>query len=561
LTELSLIKSVNTSKVDQVRYELHPLTHHFVTSHRSYEKAKDKIKRNIISFYVAYLSEHGGHKHWKGFQNIHNELDNIRGILNWCIDEQNWDTFIGLVKNTCYFWAIRGYWVDYEYYVGRCMEAVANFGDEKNKAYFEMLMSWLYRKRGRLDIAMVSIKNALQLFELASCTEGVAWSIREMGAIAETEERFDDAVRGYENSLKLWENISREDQVSHLLKDLGELHRKMGKLEIAKDYMSRSLTIERKRGDPLAIANRISKLGQIAFSLSDYPQAEMLIREGLEMHRKLQNQVMQALDLWFLGQIDEKRGKPDAALGLYDEAHDIFIRLDIRDEPRVLESILTSKHRLSRNMEVEVRLEVSQDLASQVLNLSGLGPYKLGLPSYKIMLDSYCDTRDQNLRRNGYSCRLRETLIQGFQRSTQVTLKNLSEPRDGIHERLELEIALKVASLSYESWPESEVKELVKFLSAGAPLVLLFGLRQQRYQREVVSDKCPVAMISLDQVDFRFASGKDQYMVMEIELLAEGTLSDLESLYGLIKARWQCKDMRQSKFQRALACLVAEQTR
>jgi inorganic triphosphatase YgiF len=116
-----------------------------------------------------------------------------------------------------------------------------------------------------------------------------------------------------------------------------------------------------------------------------------------------------------------------------------------------------------------------------------------------------------------------------------------------------LEADLAIANSAPTDWPPSEVRELILSLSAGAPLVSLFSLIQQRYQRRVLDAQRLVAEMSLDWVEFQFASGQDHYMVLEIELLPDGTLTDLDNLVSMAKARWALRGMFQSKFQRALA--------
>lgn len=348
LTEVSLLEAVHFPSTGLVRYELHPLTHHFVSAQEEYQASHTQLELQISIYYSEYLARNGGHKNWKGFPNLQAEADNILAVLDWSIDASRWAMLMSMVRQVSYFWAIRGYWEEYERHVGQCVNAAASLEDRESEAHFRMLMSWLYRKRGQADIAHTLVKEALEMFEQEKNLAGIAWSTREMGAIAETQEQFEDAEEWYAKSLELWKETNRHDQISHLLKDLGELHRKQGDFELAREYVGQSLAIERERGDSVAIANRTSKLGQIAFSLGDYPLSERLISEGLAMHKRMQNHVSQSLDLWYLAQIEEKRGNVKEALDLCCEAYDIHMRLDLRDERRILEAILESIQRLTQ---------------------------------------------------------------------------------------------------------------------------------------------------------------------------------------------------------------------
>lgn len=210
-------------------------------------------------------------------------------------------------------------------------------------------------------------------------------------------------------------------------------------------------------------------------------------------------------------------------------------------------------------MEIEAKFEIA-DLATfnQIYTLSELEQYDLRPPVLKIMTDIYYDTDEQILLKNNYCCRLRDIYVDGNYQNTQVTLKNLTTSANAILERMELETTLSSYSPIPTNWPPSEVREMILSLSGETSLDLLLTLIQKRYKRHVIDKQRLVAELSLDQVEFQSASGKDEYMVLEMEILQDGTITDLNNLVSAIQARWFLKEIHQSKFQRALNLVMAK---
>jgi inorganic triphosphatase YgiF len=186
----------------------------------------------------------------------------------------------------------------------------------------------------------------------------------------------------------------------------------------------------------------------------------------------------------------------------------------------------------------------------QLSEMGFLAGLRLGPARVQPVHDRYLDTADAAILRAGYACRLR-TVGEG----TLVTLKSLTPASDALHQRKEIEAYLgstEDAEL-IDLWPSSEASELVRVLSAGQPLELLFELKQERSTKLAARpDQAePVVAISLDCL--RFDENDPPIYELEAELLPAGRLSDLDGLIADLTARWALQPQAISKFERGLA--------
>jgi CHAD domain-containing protein len=203
-------------------------------------------------------------------------------------------------------------------------------------------------------------------------------------------------------------------------------------------------------------------------------------------------------------------------------------------------------------MEVEAKFVLpDQDTVSRLIGIVRLGPFVPAGGTSRQVRDRYLDTSTFALYRSGYACRLRD---QGGRRIA--TLKGLGAAESAIHRRVEKESALPDdAGLDPGTWPEGEVRELALSLSSGLPLVELFVIEQTRYVRELVRDERTVAEMSIDQGEIHAGGQQRPFWTLEIELLASGTLDDLEFLVQHLTQTWGLVPEPYTKFDWGLAFL------
>ncbi len=200
------------------------------------------------------------------------------------------------------------------------------------------------------------------------------------------------------------------------------------------------------------------------------------------------------------------------------------------------------------NIEIEAKFTIAdEDVFERLLTLDHLSPYDLRMLPTAVVVDRYYDTEGYDLLRAGYACRVRQE-----DGSALASLKETMGVADGsIHRRQEIETPLP-APMEPDDWPEGPVRELMRTLSRGQPLRLLFELRQTRARRRVQKAEHIVAVLSLDRISLVAGSHHTGWLELEIELTKEGVEDDLRSLCASLLAHFPLQTQPQSKFERAL---------
>jgi CHAD domain-containing protein len=209
-------------------------------------------------------------------------------------------------------------------------------------------------------------------------------------------------------------------------------------------------------------------------------------------------------------------------------------------------------------LEVEAKFSIpDEQLFQRLLETTTLAGYRLSGGAVSELHDQYLDTADRAFWIAGYACRLRR---QGDRSSA--TLKGLGGAKGAVHRRVEHEVEL-AGPLPPEEWPSCAARDLALRLSDGEPLVPLLDIKQIRHRRVLQDGERAVAELTLDRVGMHCREGEGHQQApacleLEVELLPDGTESDLSELAVELQETWGLVPEGQSKFERGLALLNAE---
>jgi inorganic triphosphatase YgiF len=205
-------------------------------------------------------------------------------------------------------------------------------------------------------------------------------------------------------------------------------------------------------------------------------------------------------------------------------------------------------------MEIEAKFSIPDRATfDQLCRLEVLAGYQLSSGGVKQVYDRYLDTDERAILRAGYACRVRRKGQQYV-----ATLKGLggAGAGSGIHRRAEHEVA--VGDDDPATWPDSTARDLALRLSDGRLLHELFSLCQERHIRLLYAGGPAgtrrVAEMSLDIVTPTVSDDQETlvYFELEIELLDQGSESDLRALASDVQTTWGLHPEPHSKFERGL---------
>jgi inorganic triphosphatase YgiF len=203
-------------------------------------------------------------------------------------------------------------------------------------------------------------------------------------------------------------------------------------------------------------------------------------------------------------------------------------------------------------MEIEAKFTVPDPVVYWGLQTTDhLAGYSLSTNQVKPVWDTYLDTKHQRILAAGYSC-LRRVKHEGI----VITLKSLGGAEGAVHHRRQWELHM-VANRPPVDWPDSPVRDLVRQLIGGEPLLTLFDLRQTRVIRMVKEDDQPVAELRLDSVSLVTDETEQVYRVLEVALLPQTPQETMMTIVGCLQDVWNLKSEPLSKFERALVLIGA----
>ncbi|MDX1439636.1 MAG: CYTH domain-containing protein, partial [Rubricoccaceae bacterium] len=157
--------------------------------------------------------------------------------------------------------------------------------------------------------------------------------------------------------------------------------------------------------------------------------------------------------------------------------------------------------------------------------------------------DTYLDTADGALLRNGFVLRVRQQA-----ESTLATIKNVSEGDGAFHRRIELEVELPSPE-AIDDPPAGPFRSHLMELTDGDELHEIVGLHQRRTPRAAYDGARLVGLLSLDIVHSETMVERPSYEV-EFELTDDGREDDLYRIDPILRTGG-LKPESKSKFERA----------
>ena len=333
LVEMSLVE-VSGGLEEQQRYSVHPLVRAFAgASLREEREFERETWLRAANYFLDFARRYGGVR-WEKFEALKAERANILSIMDWCREAKEWRTLIDLEAAMRYFLSFGGDWHELIKRGLQAAEASEKIGAKAAYAWSALnSLSWTYRKRGNFAEALHWAEQVHKSFEELGNKRGIAASLRNLGSIAESQEKLDEAEKFYQQCKDvLGEPADREAGYdTHV--DLGDIARKRGSYDEARQLYEDRLGVWRELGDPMWTAMLLGKLGLVACDCGDYKTAWRLHEDNLRENQKLGRQIGIAYAKQNLASIGERLGKDRAQMqALAQEALEIFERLGMKRE-------------------------------------------------------------------------------------------------------------------------------------------------------------------------------------------------------------------------------------
>jgi predicted ATPase/class 3 adenylate cyclase len=224
------------------------------------------------------------------------DRDNFRAALGWLIERRDGEGALRLIGSLRRAWVARGYlietrgWLEAAFELGAAVpprvEAKARYG-----------LGRVALVQGDYDHATPPLEESTRLFRAVDETEGLVFSLADLGFLATAQGRHEDAPRFAEESLAVATAAGKARLVAAALHSLACAKLDTGEYAQARGLFGESLALRRSRGDKRNIANSLCYLGSVALLQDDVDRATAFLDESLALARELGNQLLVATAL------------------------------------------------------------------------------------------------------------------------------------------------------------------------------------------------------------------------------------------------------------------------
>jgi predicted ATPase/class 3 adenylate cyclase len=246
------------------------------------------------------------------------ERDNFRAALGWLLERGDTEPALRLIGSLRRAWVARGYLTETRKWLETAFEHSAAVPPQvKAKALYALGRVALVQ--GDYDRAVPSLEQSARLFRELRETEGLVFSLADLGFIATAQGRHEDAERFADESLSEARAAGSERTIAAALHSLACTKLDADEYGEARTLFAQSLALRRELGDKRNTANSLCYLGSVALLEGDYDSATALLDESLALGRELGNLLIVAAALANESLVALAAGEPRRAAALCNE--------------------------------------------------------------------------------------------------------------------------------------------------------------------------------------------------------------------------------------------------
>jgi predicted ATPase/DNA-binding CsgD family transcriptional regulator len=176
----------------------------------------------------------------------------------------------------------------------------------------------LWERRGHLSEGRTWVESMLRVGAAAPSRVRAA-ALDTAGWLAYRQADYGRAEALYEEAVALWHELGNRDGIARSLRGLGATVSRRGDFGRAEALLQEALELWRVLNDQTNIAGALMNLGALAYWRGDDERAEALLQEALTLERELGVQGRLAYVLLYLGRAACRRGDGVAAVAHYQE--------------------------------------------------------------------------------------------------------------------------------------------------------------------------------------------------------------------------------------------------
>jgi non-specific serine/threonine protein kinase len=268
------------------------------------------------------------------FDRLEAEHENLRGALEWSLEQDEAETAARISAAISRFWLMRGHMSEGRRWLDRALSGFSQNNAVRAKAL--NVAAILASLQDDNTKARTLVEEALRIGRELDDRQQTGYALYTLGRLGRIEGNYARAATFFEESLSLFRELGLKHDIALVLAGLGLTVLYLGDFERANALCEESLAISRESGDPRGIASWLANLAIVTLARGDAERATELCDESLAIRRALAYKGGCAHTLAILGRIAVEQGAYARARVCYTES------LTLRQETGEKEGIATA---------------------------------------------------------------------------------------------------------------------------------------------------------------------------------------------------------------------------
>ena len=288
-------------KTAETRFSMLETIHEYAREKLAQSGEADDLRTRHAEYFVALAecaeAEFNGFRQAYWYARLTDELDNIRTVLSWALDNKKLELGTRLVAALREFWYTKGVLSESSIWIERALE----YEEEISPAVRAKMLntsSRLVYASGDHTTGEHLAWQALSIAQDTDDQENSAWAYLLLSAhLMFSDDRIKEAITYAEECLNLFQELDLKFGIAFGLNMLGELARLEGDYLHAGRLYEECLVLSKETGDKLREAISLGNLSFVAYHQNDYNLAIDYCERALAISSSLQMRYVSAIIL------------------------------------------------------------------------------------------------------------------------------------------------------------------------------------------------------------------------------------------------------------------------
>jgi tetratricopeptide (TPR) repeat protein len=341
LVELSLVELQLPGHRDgDVYYAVHPLV-------RAYAQQKQiehcefvtSARDRLIIFYRDLVTECGGNELGSRprYDRLSKELDNIEGIIEWCLANDHWKETKEIADALMTFLSVDGYWEMRAKLCRKLIDVARLKQDKAAEGLFLGRLAFILAYRGDFQAAWSIAEKAILASEEVYCeARSLAWDTMSLVLLWSDDPSIPKdvekarAVREHALAVHLAAQDEYWITIDHLV--LGKIAIGAKDFEAGRQHFENAVQCAESIDYQKARGQALSELGYLYVLTGQSDLAEGYLAQAMAIASEWRDLRVQALTQWYQAKLQVVLGNRHKAQNLLIQARDIGMRLGMKRE-------------------------------------------------------------------------------------------------------------------------------------------------------------------------------------------------------------------------------------